>query len=124
VQGEYSGEINAGGDVVKIGVQVIALGEGNLRAVSYIGGLPGDGWDGIACFQADGMFQDAKATFTGDQGHGAIVDGVLAITTPTGEEMGKLKKVQRESPTLGKEPPEEAIVLFDGKDVDQWQDVR
>ena len=41
-QGEYSGKL---GDL-KMGIQVIALGEGKFRAVSYIGGLPGDGWNG------------------------------------------------------------------------------
>jgi len=42
-QGEYRGEIDADGNKIKIGVQVIALGEGKFRSISYNGGLPGDG---------------------------------------------------------------------------------
>ena len=37
-QGEYRGEIDADGTKIKIGVQVIAMGEGKFRSVSYIGG--------------------------------------------------------------------------------------
>ena len=44
-QGEYSGMIKAGDGELKLGVQVIALGEGKFRAVAYPGGLPGDGWN-------------------------------------------------------------------------------
>jgi hypothetical protein len=37
VQGEYVAE--------GLGVQVVALGKGQFRVVSYKGGLPGAGWD-------------------------------------------------------------------------------
>ncbi|MCL2348833.1 MAG: DUF1080 domain-containing protein [Planctomycetaceae bacterium] len=40
LQGEYLGERNAN----KIGLQLIADGDGKFRFVSYRGGLPGDGW--------------------------------------------------------------------------------
>ncbi|HVW36011.1 MAG TPA: DUF1080 domain-containing protein, partial [Pirellulales bacterium] len=38
LQGEYVGE--------GIGVQVVALGDGEFSVVSYPGGLPGAGWTG------------------------------------------------------------------------------
>ena len=42
LQGEYLASVEEG----KIGIQVIALGEGEFEAVLSNGGLPGEGWDG------------------------------------------------------------------------------
>src|SRR5262245_12839807 len=47
-QGEYTGNCEIEGQTHKLGVQVIALGKGEFEAVAYLGGLPGDGWNGEA----------------------------------------------------------------------------
>ena len=94
VQGEYSGTI----DGQKIGVQVIALGDGMFDLVSYPGGLPGDGWNGMD-----------KTSATGStKGGGSVFADYLS-----GKE-GNLSRVVRKSNTLGMQPPESAVVLFDG----------
>ena len=54
LQGEYTGEIKVDGNAVRLGLQVIALGEHKFDAVAYPGGLPGDGWNGEEKFQASG----------------------------------------------------------------------
>jgi hypothetical protein len=59
VQGEYVGTAGE----KKIGVQVIALGEGAFQAVIYAGGLPGARWDGKTRHTVDGKTQDSQTLF-------------------------------------------------------------
>ena len=59
VQGEYVGTAGE----KKIGVQVIALGEGAFQAVIYPGGLPGAGWDEQTRHTVDGKTQDSQTLF-------------------------------------------------------------
>ena len=78
-------------------LQVVALGKGKFHISSYNGGLPGAGWDG---------------------------GEIKASTATTGEitkQLTDFKRIERKSPTLGKEPPADAIVLFDGKNADAWE---
>ena len=122
VQGEYVGEVPGEGGQAKIGVQVIALGDGKFHAVGYIGGLPGDGWDGQKKIEADGQTKDGVTTFTHEGGGKATVkDGVLTIIGNEGKVVATLKKVDRKSPTLGEKPPAGAVVLFDGKTADAFK---
>jgi hypothetical protein len=125
-QGEYTGEIPADAEKLKLGVQVIAFGKGRFEAVAYVGGLPGDGWNKEPPVRAPGNLTDGTATFTGDKGRAAVKDGVLTIWGPDGKELGKLAKVVRQSPTLGQKPPAGAVVLFDGSptSLENWQSGR
>ena len=53
-QGEYTAEIETDDGELKVGAQVIALGDGKFQLVGYRGGLPGDGWDKSDRKTADG----------------------------------------------------------------------
>lgn len=119
VQGEYEGTI---GEKLKLGAQVVALGEGKFDAVLYSKGLPGAGFDG-GKMSLKGETKDGVLTFTGEKISGTIKDGVFSGTG--GDQMPfTMKKVLRESTTLGAKPPEGAIVLFDGSSADKWENGR
>ncbi len=121
-QGEYCGAISTSAGEFKLGVQVIALGDGKFRAVAYPGGLPGDGWNGEDKQEVDGERVDGVVTFRAeDGGTGTIVDDGLVVTSADGDVSLTLKKVHRKSPTLGAKPPEGAVVLFDGSSPDAFQ---
>lgn len=82
LQGEYLGE--------GVGVQVVALGDGEFSVVSFRGGLPGAGFNGT----------DRQAA---DYDRDEVVELVKDF-----------RKVDRQSPTLGAQPPAGGVTLFDG----------
>lgn len=121
LQGEYTGDVTIDNDKHKVGVQVVARGDGKFLAVGYRGGLPGDGWDGGERVRAEGTALDGAVKFGGDNVTAVVKDGVLTIRNANGGVVGELTKIVRKSPTLGEKPPAGAIVLFDGTNVDAWE---
>ena len=124
VQGEYAGELAQEGGKQKTGVQVIARGGGKFHAVLFPGGLPGDGWEKGPREEADGQTQEGVTAFTTPKWTAKIKDGGMTVADAAGKELGQLKRVIRESPTLGAKPPEGAVVLFDGTTAENFQNGR
>lgn len=116
-QGEYTG---TAGDK-KFGVQVIARGEGKYEAVLFPGGLPGSGSDGKTKIALKGETKDGVVQLQGDKWTATIAKGILSAKGP---ETVELKKVYRNSPTMGAKPAEGAVVLFDGSSVEGWDNVK
>lgn len=113
IQGEYTGEVD--GD--KVGVQIIALGKGEFELVLCPGGLPGDGWNGEKPRErvTSKLAEDGSVTFSKDEWTGVLKDGAIAVSKSTDASLqATLKRIERESPTLGTKPQEGAVVLFDG----------
>jgi hypothetical protein len=121
VQGEYVGETEKKHQ--KFGIQVASLGGGNFNAAWYVGGLPGDGWDGQHRYEAVGKAADAAMSSVAFTVEGKEVGtwsaGGIKGKSPD-EDNFEAKKVMRKSPTLGAKPPQGAIVLFDGSNTDAW----
>lgn len=113
LQGEYSSG--------KIGANVIALGEGNFRLVLFQGGLPGDGWDRSPKTEFAGRRTGEVVSFEGVPETRLTKDG-LALTMPDQGRTSILKRIVRHSPTEGLAAPQNAIVLFDGKNAEAWVD--
>ena len=122
IQGEYEGQLGGQDEKQKWGLQVIALGDGKFRTVAYAGGLPGAGWDKNEKVEVDGSVKDGVATFKSEKGSATIKDGVASVKDADGKPLGELKKVDRQSPTIGKKAPDGAVVLFDGKSGDAFTD--
>ncbi len=123
MQGEYSGELKTEDGKEKFGVHVIAEGKGKFRVVGYHGGLPGDGWNGEDPVKIGDVFEakDGVLTVKDKHGKGVIKGGVMTVDLgDDGSIEGTLKRVVRESRTLGKKPLEGAVVLFDGSSADNW----
>ena len=110
LQGEYACET--------LGLQVIALGNQLFRAVIHQGGLPGAGWDKSAKVEAESKLEGDKVDFVAAPWKVALKLGVATLEGPSGK--FSLKKVERESPTLGAKPPVGAVVLFDGSSCDAF----
>jgi len=111
-QGEY---LNDWG-----GAQVIALGDDKFRLVTYKGGLPGAGWDKETRSEAEGKRDGEKIVFAGkDEFKAELAGGKISITVASGGPY-TMEKTSRTSPTLGAKPPPGALVLFDGKNADEW----
>jgi len=120
VQGEYTGEAGLGDVRTKFGVHVIAQGDGTFRATGYPGGLPGDGWDKKTRLSAEGKLSDEAVEFR-DKGKLVLrYKGGSLEALEDGKPIGKLKKIDRTSPTLGAKPPEGAVVLFDGSTAEHF----
>jgi hypothetical protein len=127
LQGEFEGSqqpANSPRSSQRIGVQVVALGDGSFAAVKYLGGLPGDGWDGKTRFRYDGK----------RLGNGALLIGLssdLKMNADSGEvvdhaeqSIGRMERVNRISPTMGVVAPKGATVLFDGHGTDYWENAK
>lgn len=120
LQGEYQGTLQADGS--RWGAHVIALGDDKFEAVGYAGGLPGDGWSkGDEVNRVEGEIKGDIALFDADNFQLHVSGGKMKVVSADGEQLGVLERVERKSPTLGAKPPEGAIVLFDGSDLDEWE---
>ena len=114
-QGEYAGSMN---DEI-VALQLAARGEGEFRGLLYRGGFPGHGWDGEDPLEVTAQrTEDEGIRLQGEALDGRLQEGVVLLEL--GTDRAQLDKVERTSPSMGAEPPDGAIVLFDGSDLAHW----
>ncbi len=109
VQGNYAGDSGAS-------AQVIAEGGGNYRMLLTVRG------DHIE-LKGKTAKKGANPTFKGSVNsvEGGYEDGTIDLRFDNKAKANvRLKRVELGSPTLGAAPPEGAIVLMDGDDLDEW----
>jgi arylsulfatase A len=120
IQGEY-GVAGAGQDW---GIQVVALGAGQFDAYLLKDGLPGYGWDrSKSRITLHGSRQNGIVTLaSADGGVKATISKARITVLRNNRKIANLRRIKRKSPTLGKKPPQDAVVLFDGsqKTADLW----
>ncbi len=116
-------------DSGRVVTQVIALGKGEYRAkvmeefdtrVEPIAVLDGRRHGDVVGFEGPGRYENTEF-----QIEAAIKDGKFSGSFE-GDATGsfEMERAIRVSPTLGAEPPEGAIVLFNGKNFKQWKHTR
>jgi hypothetical protein len=120
LQGEYVGSTQQADAAREVGIQVIALGNGEFEAVVYPGGLPGAGWSGEDRHSVKSkLSDDGTVVFDGPAGSARLAGkGVLEVLSTDGNVVARAEKVERKSPTLGMAPPEGAKVLFSVDDAE------
>ena len=128
-QGEYAGLIlpddgRTNSLYRRVGIQVVALGNGEFDAVAYEFGLPGAGWNKKTKHKLHGTRVDNILNLYSDELLGEVQDGHLLLKSNRGYSLGRFPRVVRKSPTLGKEPPSNALVLFDGTSADEFKNGR
>ncbi|MCP4782330.1 MAG: DUF1080 domain-containing protein [Fuerstiella sp.] len=125
-QGEYAGlilpdEDNCGCNAFRrVGLQVVALGNGNFDAVYYDFGLPGAGWNRSERRRLSGQRVGNAANLAGDGLTARIHGNKVVLSSERGHVLGGFSRVVRTSSTLEKRPPSNAIVLFDGSSADEF----
>ncbi|QDT36569.1 3-keto-disaccharide hydrolase [Stratiformator vulcanicus] len=120
IQGEYVGTIEYDDAPLRLGVQVVALGNQKFKFTVCPGGLPGAGFVGTDKLETEGILEEGKIKFGDDEKSGVWEKGKIACYLGD-KSVGTLDRIERESETLGKAPPEGAVVLFDGTSTDAWK---
>ena len=121
LMGEFLGEITPSeGQKEQLGLQLRALGDGSFDAQSFLGGLPGQDKHKPEAFRMIGQRSDDFVILSGGPYVMIVEKDHCILVDRKGNKIGKLNRLHRKSPSLGALPPEGAIVLFDGKNVDQF----
>ncbi len=110
LQGEYRGTLRKS----PVGLQVLHVKGNTFHGYLFAGGLPGSGNATDIRSLGNASAEKGRLTFRNQDRSYRIRDGQVLISTNAKQQIGRLTRVQRTSPTLGNAPPEQGVHLFDG----------
>lgn len=131
VMGNWEGRYQTDNyDTGKLRAQIIAEGGGNYQAIVRIG----EEWEQSPGLTIMGKTEDNKTVFSGTVDVGYDLGGTYKVTATiaeskfagrfVGDERSgsiEMSKVDKTPASLGATPPAGALMLFDGKDLNAWQ---
>ncbi len=123
-QGEYLGSVEGEEAEVKLAAQVVARRNDNYELILYRGGLPGQGWDPESGTERlEATITEGQLEFQHDDGRVyKVKNGSITVCHEERGQIGVLERTFRTSPTLGLAASDEAVVLFDGSNVDKFRE--
>ncbi len=121
LQGEFVGPVTVGeNEYQPLGLQIRPVGGDQFEAVSFMGGLPGEKNHKPQPVKMIGRRSGDFVILSGGPWAIFVEPDHCLIVGREGNKVGRLDRVKRSSPTMGAAPPKGAVVLFDGKNVDQF----
>lgn len=126
LMGEFVGPVQTGeqNEYKTIGVQIRHVGDGSFEALQYAGGLPGQKTFSGESLPLVGRRNDDFIVLSGGPYAIFVESGSCLVVDRRGNRIGTLERVIRESPTMGAQAPEGAMVLFDGSGTGQFTTAR
>ena len=119
--GEFVGPLQSGENRFDaLGLQVRPLGDGSFEAIAYVGGLPGQTGHQPEPIRLIGRRSGDLIVLSGQPYAIFVHHDHCVIVSPEGDRLGRLERVNRQSPTMGAAPPQDAVVIFDGTNTDQF----
>ncbi|MGB7342750.1 MAG: DUF1080 domain-containing protein [Pirellulaceae bacterium] len=121
LMGEFVGPVKIDGDEEQtLGIQVRPTGKENFEAVSYFGGLPGEENHQPGLTKMIGRRAGDFLVLSGGPYAIFVEKDECRLIGRDGNLAGTLKRAVRTSSTMGAQPPEGAMVVFDGTNIDNF----
>lgn len=123
LMGEFAGQIRMPGskkNKQQLALQIRPVAGNQFHAIAYYGGLPGQPNHQSDEMRLIGLRSKNTVVLSGGPWAIFVAPKGCTIVASSGKVLGRLKRVNRVSPTLGAQAPKGATVLFDGSDVDNF----
>ncbi len=119
--GEFVGVVKANDrNSELLGLQIRAISDDQFDAVAFLGGLPGQKNHQPEPIRMIGKRSGEFVVLSGGPWAVMVEKDSCRLVDLEGNKVGKLKRINRKSPTLYANPPEGATVLFDGTTTEQF----